>query len=67
MGPTKGNGYISQQVLSNAEREAILGDFPKPNWSVLPAHKLDEMVKDQLMKKGKDSQFGSERGTLFKL
>ena len=54
------------QDMSNVEREAILGDFPKPNSLVLQAHRLDELVKHQLTKKGKDQQFGSER-TLFKL
>ena len=54
------------RCLSSTEREAILTDFPKPNCAALQAPRLDDLVKDQLVKKGKDPQFGTER-TLFKL
>ena len=37
--------------LSDAEREAIMNDFPKPNCHVMSAPKLDEQVKDQLEKR----------------
>ena len=70
MGPTRDNVHVSgeafKRCLLNAEREAILGDFPKPNSLMLQAHRLDQLVKHQLTKKGREPQFGSER-TLFKL
>ena len=52
--------------LSDAEREAIMKDFPKPNCHVMSAPKLDEQVKDQLKGKGKDPHFGSEK-SLYKI
>ena len=52
--------------LSEDEKSAIMKDFPKPNSKVLSAPKLDEQVKDQLKKKGKDPYFGSEK-SLFKI
>jgi len=52
--------------LSEDEKEAIMKDFPKPNCKVLSAPKLDDQVKDQLKKKGKDPHFGAEK-SLFKL
>ena len=36
-------------------------DFPKPNCHVMSAPKLDEQVKDQLKRKGKDPHFGAEK------
>ena len=54
------------RCLSDIKREAILSDFPRPNSSTLYTPKLDDLVKDQLLKKGKNPQFGSER-TLCKL
>ena len=53
------------RCLSNVDREAILDDFPQPNCAVLKAPKLNELVKDQMTRKGKDPQFGSEK--TFKL
>jgi len=52
--------------LSEKEKEAIMTDFPRPNCSVLQAPQLDDLVKEQLKKKGKDPQFGAER-TLYKV
>lgn len=52
--------------LSDAEREAIMKDFPKPNCPVMSAPKLDEQVKDQLKRKGKDPHFGAEK-SLYKI
>ena len=43
-----------------------MDDFPKPICAVLKAPKLDELMKDQMTRKGKDPQFGSEK-MLFKL
>ena len=52
--------------LSDAEKEAILKDFPKPKSSALTTPKLDERVKDHLKKKGKSPLFGAEK-SLYKL
>ena len=52
--------------LEEGEREAILKDFPKPTCKALQAPKLDEQVKQQLKRKGKDPHFGAEK-TLFKV
>ena len=54
------------RALSEEEKSAIMKDFLKPSCKVLSAPKLDEQVKDQLKKKGKDPHFGSEK-SLFKL
>ena len=48
------------------ERQAILLDFPKPTCDVVQAPRLDIEVRDQLLKKGMDPKYGSEK-TLFKL
>jgi len=45
---------ILNRTRSEDEKEAIMKDFPKPNCKVLSAPKLDDQVKDQLKKKGKD-------------
>lgn len=42
------------------EWKAILNDFPIPKCSILQAPKLDPEVKDQLCKKGRNLQFGTE-------
>ena len=52
--------------LPGKDKDAILKEFPKPNCVTLKAPKLDGLVKEQLMRKGKDPRFGTER-TLFKL
>jgi len=52
--------------LTEPERTAILSDFPIPQCSVLQAPTLDPEVKDQIRKKGKNPQFGTER-CLFNL
>lgn len=52
--------------LTEAEREAILKDFPKPKCEALAIPKLDQQVKDQLKLKGKDPQFGAEK-SLYKI
>ena len=54
------------RCLTDDEKAAILTDFPKPNTAVLQVPKLDEDVKEQLKKKGKDPHFGQER-VLYKL
>ena len=41
-------------------------DFPKPNCYVMSAPKLDEQMKDQLKRKGKDSQLWC-RKVLYKI
>ena len=45
---------------------AIMNDFPKPSCQALVAPKLDEDMKKQIKKAGKDPHFGAER-SLFKL
>ena len=55
-----------ERTLSEEEKSAIMKDFPKPSCKVLSAPKLDEQVKDQLKKKGKDPYFGAEK-SLFKI
>ena len=52
--------------LSDSEREAIMKDFPKPNCEALAVPKLDQEVKEQLKRKGKDPHFGSEK-SLYKI
>lgn len=52
--------------LSEAEKEAILKDFPKPDCGALAVPKLDDQVKEQLRSRGKDPHFGSEK-SLYKL
>ena len=52
--------------LSEEEREAILKDFPKPDTKAVSTPKLDEQVKEQLKKRGKDPHFGAEK-SLFKI
>ena len=52
--------------LEEGEKEAILKDFPMPSCKALKTPKLDEQVKEQLKRKGKDPHFGSEK-TLFKV
>ena len=67
--PTSITSFLDKhfnKALSEEERSAIMKDFPKPVCKVLSAPKLDEQVKDQLKKKGKDPHFGSEK-SLFKL
>ena len=41
-------------------------DFPKPNCEALTVPKLDQEVKEQLKRKGKDPFFGGEK-SLFKI
>ena len=52
--------------LTSDEKEAITKDFPRPNCKSLITPKLDEQVKDQLKRKGKDPHFGAEK-SLFKV
>ena len=47
--------------LSPAERDAILGDFPKPNCPALEVPRLDDEVRSQLKSRGEDPQFGQEK------
>lgn len=54
------------QVITSEEREAIMNDFPKPSCQALVTPKLDEDMKKQIKKAGKDPDFGAER-SLFKL
>ena len=51
---------------SDSEREAIMRDFQKPNCEVLTVPKLDQEVKEQLKRKGKDPFFGGEK-SLYKI
>ena len=41
-------------------------DFPKPDCNAMVVPKLDDEVKDQLKKKGKDPHFGSEK-SMYKI
>jgi len=52
--------------LKGEEAEAILEDYPMPNYSALKVPRLDEEVKKQLRSKGKDPHFGQEK-TLFNI
>ena len=54
------------RCLEVKERQAILEDFLKPQCDVLRTPKLDSEMREQLSKKGKDPQFGSEK-TLYKI
>ena len=52
--------------LSDAERQAILSDFPKPLCDAVALPKMDDDVKKQLKSRGKDPHYGSEK-CLYKL
>ena len=52
--------------LAPEEREAIKKDFPNPASSALAVPKLDDEIKEQIKKAGKNAHFGAER-SLFKL
>jgi len=52
--------------LDDKERQAILADFPKPQYDALQAPRMDSEVEEQLSKKGKDPHFGTEK-TLYRL
>lgn len=54
------------QSLEDVEREAILKDFPKPLCKALLAPRLDDQVKEQLKRKGRDPSFGGEK-SLFRI
>ena len=54
------------RTLEEGEREAILKDFPKPHCKAVVAPRLDDQVKEQLKKKGKDPNYGTEK-SLFKI
>ena len=41
------------QSLSNEEWEAIMKDFPRPNYDAVVTSKMDDKVKEQLRQKGK--------------
>ena len=47
--------------MTAAEREAIMRDFPKPDCQALQTPRLDEEMKKQIKKAGKDPHFGAER------
>ena len=62
-------GFLEKQFnrcLEDSEKEAILKDFPKPSCKAVTAPKLDDEVKEQLRRKGRDPHFGSEK-TLFEI
>ena len=54
------------RTLEEDEREAILKDFPKPHCKTIIAPRLDDQVREQLKRKGKDPNFGAEK-SLFKI
>lgn len=54
------------RALTDSEREAIMKNFPKPVCEAMTVPKLDQEVKDQLKKKGKDPHFGAEK-SLYKV
>ena len=68
--PTKGMlNFLKKhfnRCLTDDKRTSILADYPKPNTPVLQAPRLDDDVKEQFKKKGKDPHFGQEQ-VLFKL
>ena len=51
--------------MASDEREAIKKDFPRPACQALRVPKLDEEIKDQIKKAGKNPHFGAEK-FLFK-
>jgi len=51
--------------LAPDERERIKSNFPRPTCSALSVPKLDEEIKEQIKKTGKNPHFGSEK-FLFK-
>jgi len=52
--------HFNRSVLPE-ERDAIMGDFPKPTCQVLQVPKLDNEMKKQIKKAGKDPHYGVER------
>ena len=57
--------HFNRSVTSD-EREAIMKDFPKPASQVVQVPKLDDDMKRQIKKAGKDPHFGAER-SLYRL
>ena len=57
-------GHHFNCVLTECEKDAIMTEFPKPNCSVLQVPQLNDLVQEQLRKKGKDPYFGTKR-TLY--
>ena len=67
--PTAVENFLQKyfnRTLEEGEREAILKDFPKPNCKAAVAPRLDDQVKEQLKRKGRDPNFGAEK-SLFKI
>ena len=52
------------RCLTDAEREAILKNFPRPEVDAPQPPKLDEEVKEQLKRSGKDPHFGAEKHSI---
>ena len=59
-------GKHFNRALSDNEREAIMKDFPKPGCNAMVMPKLDQEVKDQLKRKGRDPHFGAEK-SMYKI
>ena len=60
------NRVAMLMTCTEDERGSILPNFPKPTTPVLQTPRLDDDVKEQPKKKGKDPHFGQEK-VLFKL
>ena len=56
------NTFLEKHLLhplASEEREAIKKDFPKPASSALTVPKLDDEIKEQIKKAGKNPHFGA--------
>ena len=57
--------HFNRSVITD-EREAIMKDFPKPSCQAVQAPKLDNDMKRQIKKAGKNPHYGAER-SLYRL
>ena len=62
------NSFIEKhfkRAMTMEEREAIMKDFPKPSCPALRTPKIDDDIKKQIKRAGKDPHFGVEK-SLYK-
>ena len=58
------NNYLEKnfnQEMLDSEKESIMKDFLRPACKVLIALKLDDKMKAQIKKTGKDPNFGADQ------
>ena len=63
------NSFVEKhfkRTITAEEREAIMRDFPKPTYPAIHTPKIDEDIKRQIKRAGKDPHFGIEK-SLYKI